>query len=205
MAVTPKGIVTPDASSPYNLVTDLNTMALTTDAAITNASNVLKGTASQRGAALSGSPAGTLWQDTDGIKMIWRKDGAAWVPAVWRWVGTTTQMNAFTQAPNGFEWLSTTDNLEYIKSGATWVPSKRSWSGAATVAQNTTGSTSITFPAGMFSTPPIVTAIVRTFKPNVGVAVLSNPTTTGAVVSTYNVTSGANINGVAFDWVATGV
>lgn len=122
MAVTPKGIVTPDSSSPYNLITDLNTLASTTDAAITNASNLLKGTAAQRVAFTSTATNGMLWQDTDGIKMIWRKDGAAWVPAVWRWSGTTAQMNGFTQAPNGFEWHNSTDNKAYTKLGGSWSP-----------------------------------------------------------------------------------
>ena len=102
-------------------------MAGTIDTAITNGlntvgagANAYKGTAAQRTAFLSTAVNGMLWQDTDGIKMIWRKDGAVWVPAVWRWSGTTAQMTAFTQAPNGFEWFNTTDNSEYVRLGGVW-------------------------------------------------------------------------------------
>lgn len=126
MAVTPKGIVTPDPSSPYNLITDLNTLASTADAAISNASNMLKGTASQRASALAGSADGVLWQDTDGIKMIWRKDGAAWVPAVTRWIGTTAQMNSFTQAPEGFEWYDVSTGSAFLRSSSQWVGTSQS-------------------------------------------------------------------------------
>ena len=102
-------------------------MAGTIDTAITNGlntvgagANAYKGTAAQRTAFLSTAVDGMLWQDTDGIKMIWRKDGAAWVPAVWRWSGTTAQMTAFTQAPNGFEWFNTTDNSDYVRLSGAW-------------------------------------------------------------------------------------
>lgn len=135
MAVTPKGIVTPDASSPYNLITDLNTLASTTDAAIATQ----KGTASQRTAALAGAPDGTLWQDTDGIKMIWRKDGATWVPAVTSWAGTTTQMNAFTQAPNGFLWANSVGINVYMRISGAWkdIAGDTGWGDAVTMGVGT--------------------------------------------------------------------
>lgn len=156
MAVTPKGIVTPDASSPYNLITDLNTLASTTDAAIATQ----KGTASQRTAATAGASAGTLWQDTDGIKMIWRKDGAAWVPAVWRWSGTTAQMNAFTQAPQGFVWFNSSDNSDYFRIGGAWRRQMGAVRYLTQVTVTTSGSAGgtapVSFPTGMFSSPPLV-------------------------------------------------
>lgn len=136
MAVTPKGIVTPDSSSPYNLITDLNTLASTTDTAITNASNLLKGTAAQRVAFTSTATNGMLWQDTDSIKMIWRKDGAEWVPAVWRWSGTSAQRTGFTQAPNGFEWYDYSTGITSIRSGSsTWVPRSGAFSCHLTATQ----------------------------------------------------------------------
>lgn len=132
-------------------------MAGTIDTAITNGlntigagANAFKGTAAQRTAFLSTAVNGMLWQDTDSIKMIWRKDGAAWVPAVWRWSGTTAQMNAFTQAPNGFEWFNTTDNGDYVRLGGVWrggvgtiAPGSGITLAASILAKNRNGSASL--------------------------------------------------------------
>lgn len=121
MAVTsPDNLRTPNPGDPYNLVADLAILAQDTQDALTRRANVFNGTVSQRTAFTSTATNGMLWQDTDGIKMIWRKDGAAWVPAVWRWSGTTAQMNGFTQAPNGFEWFDTTVNSTYLRLSGAW-------------------------------------------------------------------------------------
>jgi len=122
MATTsPDNLRTPNPGDPFNLVPDLATLANDVQNALNNKqSNVFKGTAAQRAAFLSTAIDGMLWQDTDGIKMIWRKDGANWVPAIWRWAGTTAQMNAFTQAPEGFEWFNTSDGLNYIRRSGAW-------------------------------------------------------------------------------------
>ena len=127
MPTTARGIWTPSDTDAVDFTTHLATMAGTIDTAITNGlntvgagANAYKGTAAQRTAFTSTAVNGMLWQDTDSIKMIWRKDGAAWVPAVWRWSGTTAQMNAFA-APNGFEWFNTTDNSDYARIGGVWV------------------------------------------------------------------------------------
>ncbi len=122
MATTsPDNLRTPNPGDPYNLVADLATLASDTQVALNKrVSNLLTGTAAQRVAATGTATAGMLWQDTDGIKMIWRKDGASWVPAVWRWSGTTAQMNAFA-APNGFVWVDTSNNGAYLRTGGSWV------------------------------------------------------------------------------------
>lgn len=119
MPVTPRGIVSPNDPDNWDLIVDLATMATSTDAAIGNSASGQNGTAAQRTAYTASAPNGFLWQDTDGAKLIWRKDGAVWVPAVWRWSGTGAQMSAFA-APNGFEWFNTTDGLEYIRFGGVW-------------------------------------------------------------------------------------
>lgn len=122
MATTsPDNLRTPNPGDPYNLVPDLQTLAQDVQDALTRRANVFTGTSSQRTAFTSTATNGMLWQDTNDIKMIWRKDGSAWVPAVWRWGGTTAQMNSFTQAPAGFEWYNTTDNSEYVRSGGAWL------------------------------------------------------------------------------------
>ena len=122
MATTsPDNLRTPNPGDPYNLVADLATLANDTQVALNKkVSNLLKGTTAERTAATGIATVGMLWQDTDGIKMIWRKDGAAWVPAVWRWSGTSSQRTGFTQAPDGFEWFDTSDNSEYIRRSGAW-------------------------------------------------------------------------------------
>ena len=142
MATTsPDNLRTPNPGDPYNLVADLATLASDTQVALNKkVSNLLTGTAAQRVAATGTATAGMLWQDTDGIKMIWRKDGAAWVPAVWRWSGTSSQRTGFTQAPDGFEWFNTTDNSEYVRLGGAWAMTPV----RATLRKLTGGSTSAT-------------------------------------------------------------
>lgn len=121
MATTsPDNLRTPDPGDPYNLVADLATFANDVQSALSARANAYKGTASARAAFVGTATDGMLWQDTDSIKMIWRKDGAAWVPAVWRWGGTTTEMNSFS-APNGFEWFNTTDGYKYDRVSGSWV------------------------------------------------------------------------------------
>lgn len=117
MATTAKGIPGITGGNNWNLETDWQNTINAVD-------NLLdaRGTAAQRTAALAGVPVGTHWQDTDGIRMLWRKDGAAWVPAVWDWGGTTAQMNGFTQAPDGFRWFNTTDRGSYARVSGTWRP-----------------------------------------------------------------------------------
>lgn len=119
-------IWTPDDADNYDFIVDSAATAQTVDDALTavaSSANAFKGTVAQRTAFTSTAVDGMLWQDTDDIKMIWRKDGSAWAPAVWRWSGTTTQMNSFA-APNGFEWFNTTDNSDYVRLGGAWVVSK---------------------------------------------------------------------------------
>ena len=131
-------------------------MAGTIDSALDLYGNALRGTASQRAAFLSTAVDGMLWQDTDGIRMIWRKDGAAWVPAVWRWRGTTAQMNSFgANAPDGFEWFNTTNNSEYVRLSGGW----RGGVGTITPASGYTLAGSTVYRVG-----PLVVANVKTTR-----------------------------------------
>ena len=135
MATTsPDNLRTPNPGDPYNLVADLATFANDVQVALNKkVSNLLKGTGAERTAATGTSTNGMLWQDTDGIKMIWRKDGAAWVPAVWRWSGTSSQRTGFTQAPDGFEWFDTSNNSEYFRTGGSWKRMSAPWTRAETL------------------------------------------------------------------------
>lgn len=140
MATTsPDTLRTPDPGDSYNLVADLAILGQDVQNALTLRANAYTGTVSQRTAFTSTATDGMLWQDTDGIKMIWRKDGAAWVPAVWRWSGSTAQMNGFSP-PDGFEWFNTTDSREYVRLGGAWV---KEWSRLWTTTSFTPSSGSV--------------------------------------------------------------
>lgn len=163
---TPDNILTPDAGDQYALVQDLGLMADSVQDALNRRGNALKGTSAQRAAALASTTAGVLWQDTDGIGMIWKRGASAWVPAVWRWAGSTAQMNAFTQAPNGFEWGNTTDSQNYRRVSGSW-RSDGPYIFRATLTPMVSGggqtsgwfygaNSTYTFPPGMFPTPPKV-------------------------------------------------
>lgn len=78
MAVTSRGIVTPNQTDEYNLVTDLNTMATSIDEALQDAANTYRGTSTQRTQFTSQAPEGTIWVDTNGEKIVWVKQGVSW-------------------------------------------------------------------------------------------------------------------------------
>lgn len=158
MATTsPDNLRTPDPGDPYNLVPDLATLSGDVQTAL-NKRSVTSGTVAQRTAFTASATAGWLWQDTDSIKMIWRKDGAAWVPAVWRWSGTNSEMTAFA-APNGFEWFNLTNGTTYLRISGQWEKAERDpWvhDFTMTLASQANKSEAVTFPAGRFTAPPLV-------------------------------------------------
>lgn len=119
-------IWTPDDADNYDFIVDSAATAQTVDDALTDIASAFKGTVAERTAFTATAVDGMLWQDTDGIKMIWRKESAAWVPAVWRWSGTDTEMNSFA-APNGFEWHNSTDGVTYTKRSSTWYAPVTPW------------------------------------------------------------------------------
>lgn len=115
------GIPTQDDPNVWNIVTDNAITANAVDLALLKVDTLRVGTGAQR-AAFTTATNGINWQDTDSIGMIWKRVGAAWVPAVWGWSGTTAQRDAFSSsAPAGFTWFSTTDNTAYTRVGGSWV------------------------------------------------------------------------------------
>lgn len=168
--VTPNwNIPTPALSDAYNLVGDLATTASAVDDALTVVGTARRGTTAQRIAFAATSQNGMLWQDTDSIKMLWRRDSTVsgnWTPAVTRWTGTTAQMNTFAaSAPNGFEWGNTTDNAQYIRTGGVWKKNPFIFTatltpvvsgGGVTSGWYYAGNSTYTFPAGTFTTTPSV-------------------------------------------------
>lgn len=78
MATTsPDSIQTPDPSSPYNLVSDLATMANSVQTALNRRANFYVGTSAQR-IAFTDAPEGVHWQDTNGDKWEWVRKSGAW-------------------------------------------------------------------------------------------------------------------------------
>ena len=199
MPVTPKGIVSPNAADPYDLTVDLAAMAASIDDAIETGGILRKGTATERG-DLEGVENGTIWQDTDGIKMLWRYDSTVsggWTPAITRWRGTTAQRTAFlSNAPAGFQWYDTSLNRAYVKRGTAWVVE----SGAQILSgQVTLGTTisNVTFPAGYFSAAPYV---VLTVSSGVGSAVGRVPMVTARSATGFSARLDSGSANVA--WVA---
>ena len=78
MALTAKGVWTPDGTGGYNEVVDLATMAASIDTALTSASNYGVGTTTQRTAGLTTATTGSVWYDTT-IGETYRKVAGAWV------------------------------------------------------------------------------------------------------------------------------
>lgn len=192
MATTsPDNLRTPNPGDPYNLVADLATLASDTQTALNKkVSNLLKGTAAERVAATGTATNGMLWQDTDGIKMIWRKDGAAWVPAVWEWAGSAAQRDGFTQAPNGFKWTNTENNRTYLRLSSAWRPEKQSGndvmvkSGASA---NVSYPLAITFPEPFGVVPNVQATASSTTVEGLPFVVVGNVTSTGFTASmTHN-------------------
>ncbi len=121
MAITsPDNIRTPNTSDSFNLVSDLATLANDVQDALTLRGNAYVGTSSERGLFIPAGD-GVLWQDSNGIGMIWKWEGVEWVPAVHSWSGSSTDRTSFTDAPDGFEWFDTTTNTKHIRIGGSWV------------------------------------------------------------------------------------
>ena len=77
MATTGNGVWTPDASSNYNLTTDLASMAASIDTALERRANSYKGTQAQR-VAFTTAPEGSIWVDTNGDQQLWVRRGTGW-------------------------------------------------------------------------------------------------------------------------------
>ena len=125
MATTPNlEIFYPEATTLFDWTSDLGKMATSIDESILRKGPLRLGYSGDRMDLGTAAPIGTLWQDTDGIKMLWRRDNSAaagWAPAVMSWKGSTTQRNTFEDyAPEGFSWFDTTSHREYRKYGSGW-------------------------------------------------------------------------------------
>lgn len=180
-------IWTPDDADNYDFIVDSAATAQTVDDALTDVAsraNAFKGTVAERTAFTSTAVDGMLWQDTDGIKMIWRKESAAWVPAVWRWSGTTPQMNSFA-APDGFEWHNSTDGVTYTRLSSAWsantpgigfAPFRMAAGVHSYTMTGVNGTGTIALPPGRFTQAPIVHLSTRSNSQGVQYAASSTST-----------------------------
>jgi hypothetical protein len=115
---SPDAIRTPDNGDAYNLVADLATMASDVQDALIERANAYKGTATAR-AAFTSAPNGTLWQDTNSGKSLYRMDDGTWVdiiPTVAKEYGTVSERNAITPT-FGQMWTDTDSNYYTWKGG----------------------------------------------------------------------------------------
>lgn len=79
MAVTtPDEIFYPDGNQPFTPVQSMGAMAASVQMALNRRGNLYVGTAAQR-AAFTTAPEGVHWQDTDGAKSVYVRQGTSWV------------------------------------------------------------------------------------------------------------------------------
>ncbi len=113
---SPDSLRTPDNSDAYNLVADLATLASDVQAALVARANSYKGTASAR-ASFTTAPNGTLWQDTDSNKGLYRKDTSGWVTVFVEEYGTSTERGSIT--PYFGQMWTDTNGSKYAWKGST--------------------------------------------------------------------------------------
>ena len=83
MATTsPDNLRTPDSGDSYALVQDMGILADTTQNALIKRANAYVGTTAQRVAFSTDAPMGTIWSDTDGERLVWKKGATGWEPIV---------------------------------------------------------------------------------------------------------------------------
>lgn len=161
---SPDSIRTPDNGDAYNLVADLATMASDVQDALIERANAYKGTATNR-AAFTTAPNGTLWQDTDSGKNLYRMDAGTWVniiPAVAKEYGTVSERNAITPTfgqlwtdtdSNKYTWKGDSDGNWRRRSGRITI-SSAAW--AATGVDSAGRRTNITVPTSWESGESII-------------------------------------------------
>ena len=118
---TPDDLVTPDLDNNYALVQDMAGLATKVQSALTRRANSYVGPGVDRVAFTDNAPDGTLWQDSDTQKILWRKDGGSWTPATGVITGTSTQRTNFPNPPQNVIWVdSNGDQQTWVRKGSAW-------------------------------------------------------------------------------------
>lgn len=80
MATTsPDNLYSPDSSDPYALTQDLGAMQDSVQSALVRRANAYVGTSAQRNAFTS-APVGTIWSDTNGSRLVYKRGASSWEP-----------------------------------------------------------------------------------------------------------------------------
>lgn len=198
---TPDDLRTPDLSDPYNLVPDLQTLANDVQDALISRANSYRGSANQR-TSFTTAPDGVLWQDTDGIRMLWYRVAGSWDPVLRQASGSTSQMNNFLSlAPDGFKWFNTSDRGEYVALGGTWYPMMDSGRVLIPISSaNTPTDVRVDFPRGPF---PGVPAFSLTLDSAVAGSTVAGSGVTSLDASGFNaVITRSNTTSTYVQWVA---
>lgn len=78
MATTsPDNLYSPNSNDPYALVQDLGAMQSSVQNALIERANAYRGTTAQRN-AFTNAPVGTIWSDTNGDRLVWKKGATEW-------------------------------------------------------------------------------------------------------------------------------
>lgn len=134
---------------------------------------------------------------------------AAFVRRANMYVGTSAQRTAFTTATNGVHWQDTNGTqLEYVRKSGAWVPAVPILRGSVTIniaAANTGYSSTISFPAGTFTSAPTIQLTSGSTAgggTTLNMWVSGTPTLTSATIS---VTRSVALSSQVIHWVAVGV
>lgn len=118
MAIQTKdGITTPGLNDPFQIVSQLSTLAETTQQALDKRANTRVGTSAQREASIDLVPEGTLWVDTNGDKALYTKQGPTW-KRIWPEI-VSPRVYSFLRSQSGF--TSHPDATHYIQRRGEWV------------------------------------------------------------------------------------
>lgn len=105
---------------------------------------------------------------------------------------------------DGLECYVTGTDVTWLYEGSSWRSLSNPFSQAAgkvAAAANTTGNTVVTFPAGRFSVAPVTQVTLTSVTPNTA-TICSAISSTQMTVQTFQITTGAAITAVSFDWSA---
>ena len=91
MALTPRGIFSPDSTDGYDVTVDWAATADSIESALVQAANSGVGTTVQRTAALAGFPNGAIWYDTT-LSAEYRKVAGVWVATQAPYVSATAMI-----------------------------------------------------------------------------------------------------------------
>lgn len=205
MAVTPRGIWTPDGVDGWDLTVDLAAMAVSIDTAITTATDVVHATVTALKATSPANGTQAIALNAPGATFI--RTSGTWVQTGIPRFANIAAATAALVSPNAND-LAMTDDAGLAIFSTAWrvvgpignVPFRVA---AGTVSSGAAiGTQNITFPVGRFSVAPLV--MVTPLNPASGAVAfyftVSALTASGFTLAISN--SGGFVTGVGFTWQA---